>query len=306
MDTLARRRRRPGNGYVQGIAIMVCGVLPLPAMDAIGKWLAMTETMTPGQVTFYRFFFQFVATAPALIALGGVAALQPKRWWPNLLRGALLAGASLGIFTAVKYVPLADVIAIFFVEPFILTALSALVLRENVDWLRWLAIAVGFLGAVIVINPSFSRFGMVALLPIVSATLFASYMLLNRALGRLDSPLSMQYVAGIGGSLFMAVMLAGGMSAGVANFQVSLPTSAFVWLLIVGLGTIAGYSHLLIVRAFQKTPASILAPFQYLEIVSATVLGYVVFADFPTPSKLLGIAIIVLSGLFIFWREKRA
>lgn len=295
-----------GGGYLPGIAIMACGVLPLPIMDAIGKYLATVGDMAPGQVTFYRFFFQIAATAPVLILLGGTAALQPQRWWPNLLRGAFLAGASLGVFTAVKFMPLAAVIAIFFVEPFILTLLSALILHEKVAWPRWLAIALGFCGAVIVINPSFSKFGWVALLPVVSAALFASYMLLNRSLGKNDSPLAMQYVAGIGGSVVIAVMLAAGMAVGSPNFAVSLPVSAFAWLLLLILGSLAAYSHLIIVTAFQKVPASVLAPFQYLEIVSATILGYVVFNDLPTASKFVGIAIIILSGLFIVWHERRA
>lgn len=293
-----------GSAYVHGIAIMACGVLPLPIGDAIGKYLSTAGDMTPGQITFYRFFLQFALTAPVLVLLGGLSALRPVRWWPNLLRGIFLAGASLGIFIAVKYMPLADVIAIFFLEPLILTALSALVLRERVGWPRWLAIATGFAGAVIVINPSFSRYGAVAIWPVVSAALFAVYMLMNRALGRTDAPLTMQYAAGIGGAVLMAATMAGASVVDPGNFAPSLPVSAFSWALLLCLGAVAAYSHLLIVHAFQMAPASMLAPFQYLEIVSATVLGYLVFGDFPTPSKLVGIVIIIASGLFVYWHER--
>ncbi|HLQ86797.1 MAG TPA: DMT family transporter [Salinisphaeraceae bacterium] len=305
MNVLAPARQRPGNDFAQGIIMMLCGVLPLPIMDGIGKYLATAGTMAPGQTTFYRFFFQFALTAPVLLLLGGRAALRPRQWWPNLLRGALLGASSLAIFTAVKYMPLADTIAIFFVEPFILTAFSALFLRERVGWPQWLAIATGFLGALIVINPSFSRFGVVAVLPLVSAAMFASYMLLNRALGRRDSPLTMQYAAGIGGSLLLGLALLGGGLSGSANFLPSLPATKLAWLLVLCIGAISAYCHLLIVAAFQKIPASILAPLQYLEIVSASIIGYLVFNDFPSPTKLFGIAVIVLSGLFIFWRQER-
>lgn len=293
------------SGYAGGLVIMVGSVMLLPTMDAIAKYLAMAGLMAPGQVTFYRFFFQLLATAPIVVMLGGRAALRPKRLWLNLLRGVLLASASLCYFTAVKFMPLADSIAIFFVEPFILTALSALVLGEKVGWPRWLAIAVGFLGAIIVVDPSFDRFGAVALLPLATATLFASYMLMNRALGTRDSPLVMQYVAGIGGSAFLgAALLVGGAGIGAADFEPSLPGSPAVWALVLMLGVTSAYVHLLIVWAFQKAPASLLAPFQYVEIISATLLGYIFFANFPSLSKLLGIAIIIASGLFIFLRER--
>lgn len=295
---------RVSSQYRQGLMIMTCGVLSLPVMDAIGKYLSTEEGMSPGQITFYRFLFQVVATVPVIILLRGHHALQPHRWGPNLLRGVLLGGASLCVFTALKYMPLADTLAIFFVEPFILTALSALVLRERVRRPQWLAIIVGFVGAVIVINPSFSLFGAVALLPMASASLFACYMLLNRALGTHDAPIVMQYVAGVGGSALLGLVLTFGGVMGVTNFTASLPTSAINWGLVLIIGLIAAYAHLLVVWAFQKAPASILAPFQYLEIVSAVLLGYAVFGDFPSLSKLLGIAIIIASGLFIFWREQ--
>jgi len=307
MVTASEHRLSAGNGYLEGIALMAGGVMLLPVMDAIAKYLATAESMAPGQVSFYRFFFQFLATLPPLIVSGGLAAFRAKRLWLNLLRGTLLAMASLFFFTAVKYMPLADAVAIFFVEPFILTALSALVLGERVGWRRWTAIAVGFLGAVLVINPSFDRFGLVALLPLVTATLFSFYMLMNRALGRIDSPLVMQYVAGFGGSVFLALtLLLGGTVGGVGDLDPSLPHSAVAWTLVLVLGGLAAYGHLLVVKAFQHAPASLLAPFQYLEIVSAVLLGYVIFSDFPDASKFLGIAIIVGSGLFIVWRERRA
>ncbi len=305
MVTLGHADRVAGSGYRQGIVIMMCGVLLLPVMDGIAKYLATEQGMAPGQVTFYRFFLQIVVTAPVIVLARGVAALQPQRWWLNLLRGAILGGASLCFFTAVKFMPLADSIAIFFVEPFILTGLSALVLHEKVRWPRWLAIVIGFLGAIIVINPSFSRFGAVALLPLGAATLFASYLLMNRALGTRDSPLIMQYVAGIGGSVLLGATLVGGGALGAVEFMPSLPASAMAWVLVLVLGGIAAYGHLLIVWAFQKAPASVLASFQYLEIVSAVIIGYVFFAEFPSPSKLFGTAIIIASGLFIFWRERQ-
>jgi drug/metabolite transporter (DMT)-like permease len=304
--THAERSAQPAADTVMhGLAIMLFAMIILPCMDAIAKYMAVYQGMSPGQVTFYRFFFQLVSTLPLLLTMGGLRALRPKRLWVNLLRGILLAAAALLFFISVKYMPLADVFAIYFVEPFILTCLSALILGEKVGWRRWLAIVVGFGGAMIVIQPSFELFGLKSLMPIACAFFFACYLLMNRAVGTSDTPLVMQTIAGVGGSLFMigAILLGDGL--GVADFEPSLPGTGLGWLLVIALGAISGYGHLLVVKAFQAAPVSLLAPFHYFEIISATALGFVIFGDFPTPSKWLGIAIIVASGLFIIWRERR-
>ena len=296
----------PAHTALQGLALLLVAMVILPCMDAIAKYMAVYQGMSPAQVTFYRFFFQLLSVLPFLVSSGGLRALKPKRLWYNLLRGVLLAAAALLFFVSVKYMPLADVFAIYFVEPFILTCLSALVLGEKVGWRRWLAIVVGFGGAMIVIQPSFELFGLKALLPVGCAFLFACYLLMNRALGDADTPLAMQTVAGVGGSLFMIVVIAVGDGLGSVDFVPSLPHSALGWVLVVALGVISGYGHLLVVKAFQAAPVSLLASFHYFEIITGTALGFLVFNEFPTPSKWLGIAIIVGSGLFMIWRERGA
>ena len=204
-----------------------------------------------------------------------------------------------------QLMPLADAFAIYFVEPFLLTAMSALFLGESVGWRRWLAILVGFGGALIVIQPSFEVFGAKALLPVVCAFLFALYLFLNRAVGDLDPPLAMQTLAGLGGVVFTGAILLGGSALGVEEFVPSLPSTTFLLMLLVVLGALSGYGHLLVVRAFRLAPLSVLAPFQYFEIISATLLGFLLFGDFPSPSKWLGVVIIVGSGLFIIWRARK-
>ncbi|NTJ42293.1 DMT family transporter [Agrobacterium larrymoorei] len=290
---------------VQGMLIMAVCMLVLPIMDAIAKYMAVVEGMSPAQVTFYRFFFQLVYTLPLLLVLSPRALISAKRPWVNLLRGVLHAAASLMFFAAVKYMPLADVFAIYFVEPFLLTIMSALFLGDRVGWMRWTAIAVGFAGAMIVIQPSFEVFGWVSLLPIACAFLFTLYLFLNRAIGNADSPLVMQTMSGIAGTIFMGIALLIGDNLGDVNFEMSLPGWGHGLALLVLLGSISGYMHLLVVKAFRLAPLSLLAPLQYFEIISATALGYLLFSDFPTASKWLGIGIIVASGLFIIWRERR-
>jgi drug/metabolite transporter (DMT)-like permease len=292
--------------HVKGMAIMVVSVLMLPLMDAIGKWLAMMDNMPPATVTFMRFFVQSLLMFLILLAAGGgVAALRTHHLAGNLIRGVLMGFGGLCFFTAVKYMPLADAMAVFFAEPLILTLLSAVFLKEKVGWRRFSAVGIGLIGTMIVIQPSFEIFGAVSLLPLATAVTFAIYLILNRKLGAKESPLVMQFYAGIGGWLFAGLAMLVGPSMGFADLSFGLPHSLQPWLLLLILGTIGTVSHLMVVHAFKLAPASMLAPFQYLEIVNAVLVGLIVFGDFPTPSKWFGIAIIIGSGFYVFMRERK-
>ncbi len=291
--------------HVKGMAIMVLSVLLLPLMDAIGKWLAMVDNMPPATVTFMRFFIQCWLMFFILLIVGGFAALRTQYLAGNLIRGALMGFGGLCFFTAVKYMPLADAMAVFFAEPLILTLFSAIFLKEKVGWRRFSAVGIGLIGTMIVIQPSFEIFGAVSLLPLATAVTFAIYLILNRKYGAKESPLVMQFYAGVGGWMFAGVAMIFGTAAGLGDLSFSLPRGIQPWLLLLLLGTIGTVSHLMVVQAFKLAPASMLAPFQYLEIVNAVLVGLIVFGDFPTPSKWCGIAIIVGSGFYVFMRERR-
>ncbi|MBJ6135495.1 DMT family transporter [Ochrobactrum sp. Q0168] len=292
--------------HVKGMAIMVVSVLMLPLMDAIGKWLAMMDNMPPATVTFMRFFVQSgLMFVILLVAGGGVAALRTQHLTGNLIRGVLMGFGGLCFFTAVKYMPLADAMAVFFAEPLILTLLSAIFLKEKVGWRRFSAVGIGLIGTMIVIQPSFEIFGAVSLLPLATAVTFAIYLILNRKLGAKESPLVMQLYAGIGGWMFAGFAMLIGPSMGFADLSFGLPNGFQPWLLLLLLGSIGTVSHLMVVHAFKLAPASMLAPFQYLEIVNAVLVGLIVFGDFPTPSKWFGIAIIIGSGFYVFMRERK-
>jgi drug/metabolite transporter (DMT)-like permease len=293
------------DNHLRGMAVCAAGMLIVPLMDAVAKWLAVMEGVSPGQITLARFAVQAALAVPLAVAAGGIAGLWPKRPLLNLVRGAILATSSLMFFLAVKYMPLADSIAVFFVEPLILTVLSVVFLRETVGWRRISAVIVGFAGALIVIQPSFALFGPVSLLPLGTATLFASYLILNRAAGTRDNAMTMQVAAGVGGSLVILAAIGAGTSAGIENMELRFDYPASIWGLLVLMGALGMAGHHLILLAFRIAPASLLAPFQYLEIVSAATAGVVLFGDFPSLSKWAGIAMIVGAGLFVFWREGR-
>lgn len=291
----------PPADVVRGMTIMALGVLMLPGLDAFAK--LASASLPTGQIAWFRFVFQAMALLPLV--------LWRHRGWPRVsrirlhaLRGTLLALATLLFFSALARMPMAEAIAIFFVEPLILTLFSALFLGEPVGWRRVAAILVGFAGALLVIRPSYDLYGTAALLPLGTAVCFAGYLAMSRSLARDGDALTMQFTTGIAGAVVMSVALAGGSGMGIGLLTPVMPSSG-AWLLLLGMGCVATVGHLLLTQAFRHAPASLLAPFQYLEIVSATLLGYLLFDDLPDGVTVLGIAIIVGSGLYVFHRERR-
>jgi len=272
-------------------------------MDAIAKWLSTVDNLPPATVTLSRFVVQTTLTLLIVLAITGTGSLTPVKLGGNLFRGFLMGIGSLCFFAAIKYMPLADAMAVFFVEPLILTVLSALILKEQVGWRRWVAVAIGFVGTLIVIQPSWELFGWVSLLPLGTATLFAIYLILNRRYGDADTPLVMQLYAGVGGTVTVAVALLLGQLFDVSDMTFDVPLGGLSWFLLFTIGAIATGGHLLVVQASRLAPASFLAPFQYLEIVMAVIIGLVVFNEFPSASKWFGIAIIISSGAYVVWRE---
>lgn len=291
---------------LKGMSMAIIGMFMLPGMDIVSKILSSSGALSPGFLTFARFVFLLIVSAVlGLVLGGGISSLQSKRFGLNFLRGALIAIASVFFFAAIKYMPLADAIAVFFVEPLILTSLSVLVLKETIGWRRITAVIIGFIGALIVVQPSYSVLGPVSLLPLVTAGLFSSYLLLNRIVGKQDNIWSMQFNSAIGSLCVLILVMILGTMFGVDDLAFTMPTATIEWSLLGIMGAVGMAGHFIVLRAFQLAPASLLAPFQYVEIVSAVILGLIFFGDFPTPSKWLGIFIIVASGLYVFAREHR-
>lgn len=284
---------------------MVAAMLFAPVMDAIAKSLATQSDVSPATVTFGRFVVQSIFLGLFVAIAWAKGAMKYAFSWVNILRGMIMGLAAMLFFTAIKYMPLADAIAVFFVEPLIVMLMSSVFLGEKVGWRRVTAAIIGFGGAIIVIRPSYELFGAVSLLPLCTAFLFSVYLILTRISGSNQEPLVMQFYAGIGGVIMCGAILAVGTPLGSVDFGLSLPTTNQAWSLLLGIGLFAVASHMLIVIAFTMAPASVLAPFQYVEIVSATILGYLVFNEFPATTQWIGISIIIGSGIYIFLREQK-
>ena len=284
----------------RGMILMAIGVTIAPGIHAIAKSLG--DELSPGQIAWARFFFQLVFLLPLVLHSHHGRIPAPSAM--HAIRGLLLALATLAFFWALTYMPLADTAAIFFVEPLILTLMSVAFLGERIGWRRIMAVIAGFLGALIVIRPSFETVGPAALLPLLAALCFALYLTITRRLAQKENAQAMQFWVCFFGMLILSIAMTAGASSGWDVVKPAWPSvQAWGWLFLLGM--IATIAHMLAILAFRLAPASVLAPFQYLEILGATLLGALVFDDLPDELTGLGIVIIVGSGLYVFHREQK-
>ena len=203
----------------------------------------------------------------------------------QVIRALAMGTTTFCFFIAVKHMPLADSISIFFVEPMILTLLSVVFLSEVIRIRRIVAIIIGFIGALIIIRPQFNSVGMIAFLPLIAAFCFAVYMLITRYFSEKIPPFQLQFQMGLIISPIMAFMILA--FPEYEGLYFLIPSWRECQLLFL-LGLVAALGHLLIVFATTKAPANLLAPFQYLEIVGATFLGFIIFhAEFKSVSAQL-------------------
>jgi len=289
----------PQSTIERGMILMVAGAFIAPGIHAIAKSLG--DTLSAGQIAWTRFFLQLVFLLPFVWINHGGRIPSPSL--THGIRGLLLAAAALLFFWALRYMPLANSAAIFFVEPLLLTVISALFLQEPIGWRRVTAVAIGFLGALIVIRPSFEAVGLPAFLPLLAALCFAIYLAITRHSATAETALATQFWVCVFASVALSLAIAMGSQASSRVFGAAWPT-IWEWSLLGSLTVIALISHRLAIDAFRLAPASILAPFQYVEIFGSIVLGAICFGDLPDMLASLGIAIIIGSGLYVFRRER--
>ncbi|MFN3292152.1 MAG: DMT family transporter [Gemmobacter sp.] len=284
-----------------GVALMLgfCAIAPL--IDVASK--LASATVPVGQITLARFVVQGGLMLPLLFLLGQGLRISARALRLTLWRALASITATFTFVWAVSHMPIADALAIAFVEPFILLILGRLIFDDEVGPRRIAASAVGFLGALMVIQPSFATFGWIALLPVGTAFSFAAYMLITREASRAMTPEAMQFhTAWVAAAICLpVVVLAEG--TGIATLDPVWP-EGLAWAWLFGVGLAATVSHMFMTYALKLAPSATLAPLHYLEIVSAATLGYLVFGDFPNALTWAGIGVIVASGLYIIHRER--
>ena len=272
---------------------MVLAMLLVPCLDVIAK--VLMESLPPLQVTFGRFLAQTLVLLPLFLLAKGKS-------WPG--KGHLAAGAFLGLALlsfnyALQVMPIANALAIFFIEPLVLTVLGAVILHEKVGLRRLLAILVGLGGVLIILRPNAALYGASAFYPLIAACLFSCYMLVTRIMSQSGGQFILQFWTGFFATLVLLIGL-GVNFALVPEFGGLLPLNRAELGLFVGLGALAAVTHQLIVQALSRIEAGVAAPYQYLEIASAVLLGWIVFGDFPDALTWLGTVVIVGAGIYVF------
>lgn len=284
-----------------GIALMVAFSVTGPMIDVFGKLAG--AAIPVGEIVLARFGMQSALLLPLALVLGRLHRPAQAEIVLHLGRAALILLATGLFFSALRFMPIADAMAIFFVEPLLLTLLGGALLGEPVGWRRITACVIGFLGALLVIQPKFSELGLISALPLGTALFFAFYMILTRRMARGMSPVTLQAYTGVAAVAIMAPILWAFDGSGIGPLDPVLPEARFA-IYLLGVGVAATVAHVFISFALSLAPAATLAPLQYLEIVGATALGFLVFGDFPDWLTLAGVAVIVGSGIYVFVRER--
>ena len=289
---------------LQGVLLMLAFCVIAPLLDVSAK-LAAENGVPVGQVTAARFVVQTGLMLPVVLVMGLSMRLDARALGYATLRALFLLVSTFAFVSGIEVMPIADALAIVFIEPFILLLLGRFLFGDQVGPRRIAACAVGFVGALFVIQPSLAAFGLVALWPLATAFLFAFYMLVTRAMSAWMHPVTMQFHTSWTGLLLCLPVMLWADGSGIRALDPIWPTG-WNWLWLFGVGFWAAVSHMAMTYALKFAPSATLAPLHYSEIVTAVILGFLIFGDFPNRLTWVGIAIIVCSGLYIIHRERLA
>ncbi|MGI9450615.1 MAG: DMT family transporter [Geminicoccaceae bacterium] len=274
-----------------GIGIVIFGWLMLACMDAGSKILASSYPIV--QILWIRYLLLIVVACWLLRREG--KRMRSNRPWLQLLRGLLLVIEIGLVIYALSKMELADVHVILAITPLMVTSLSVPLLGEKVGFRRWSAVGVAFIAMLIILRPDLGVLQPAALLALLSALLFAIYLVLTRLVGRTDPlEVSLFWIA-ITGLVSLSV---------IVPFFWRTPTAAADWGLFAFVAVLGVTAHFCLIKALQLAEASVLQPFSYTILIGAILVGYVVFGDLPDLPTTIGATIIVASGLYVFARER--
>ena len=278
---------------LRAILAIVFSVACFSVLNAISKTL--TQHYPVVQVIWARYVFAFVFMMALFLPRSGLALFRWHNVGSQVVRGLLLFLSSFLYFHGLVYLPLATAASISLTSPLIVTALSARFLGEPVGVRRWIAVGLGFAGALIVVRPGHAEFEWHSLLIVASTLCSAFYQLFSRRYGQAERPDASATMATIVGTVAAAPLL---------PFEWVTPSFGWDWVLFVAIGVMAGVGHYFLTIAYSQAPAAVIAPFNYVQLIGAAVLGYLVFDNIPDFWTWVGAAVIVCSGLYLGHAER--
>ena len=284
-----------GNNTRLGIALMIAVSVVFAVQDGISRHLADSYNVLMVVTIRYWFFAAFVITIASRKAGGVRSAARTEQPVLQAFRGLLLAAEICVMVTAFTVLGLVESHAIFAAYPLLVAALSGPILGERVGWRRWLAIGVGFVGVLFILRPGPGVFDPAAIIPVVSALMFATYGLLTRFAARRDSAATSFFWTGTTGAVAMTCV-------GTWFWE---PMSGGDWTWMGALCITGALGHWLLIRCYEVAEASAVQPFAYFQMVFAAGVGIALFGEALQWNVALGAAIIVGAGLFTLWRERQ-
>jgi drug/metabolite transporter (DMT)-like permease len=292
MSTAQLASPQARSAVLVGIGLMLAATLMFSLNDVLGKWLVATYSV--GQILLFRSIAAMLMLAPFLLRAGLAPFRRAPRPGLQLFRIVLATFEVACFYAAVRVMPLADAMTFYLAGPIYVTAMSALFLGEKVGIYRWSAVLVGFVGVVVTLGPSAGAFGPGALIALAGSFAYAVLMIVTREVKETSS-LVLSVAQALGGLAF-------GIVAAPLGWVEVRPLD---YALLALLGSVSIAAIVLVNQSLRLAPASVVVPYQYTLIVWAVIFGFMFFGDVPELHVILGAAIIVASGLFIFLREQR-
>ncbi|MBT5413005.1 MAG: DMT family transporter [Rhodospirillaceae bacterium] len=282
-----------GQSAVPGVLLVVSALAVFSIQDVFIKLLG--EDYSVLQIVFIRTLVALPIVLGITAGTIGLRGLRTERLGLNLLRGACMMGSYTSFYIALVALPLADAVAIAFTAPLFITALAVPILKEPVGIRRWTAIGIGFGGAMLMIQPGFGNFHPTMLLALLSALFYALATMVTRRLGRGEP----------GPRITFYTMLVFLVASGAIAPWGWVPLTDRALLMMGACGVIAGFGHFFLAQAYRLAPATIVAPFEYSALIWAVLLGWLVWQTLPGPAMAAGMALIVGSGLYVLYRERK-
>lgn len=295
VDTLATTSPAEAKARLTGILFFIAATMCFTGIDTFGKYLMQSLPAT--QVIWMRFVMHALLMSVVIVAvMGRRTPLRSQRPGLQAVRALFVALSTLFNFLGLRYLQLAEANALFFVAPAFVAILAGPFLGEWAGPRRWAAIAVAFVGVLVIVRPGTGGFNWASLLVLTAALTYALYNISTRAVAGRDDPIVTFALTPFGGVAIFAVP---------ALMAWQAPGDLLSWALLIGLGVFGGVGHGLLLLALRRAPAPILAPFTYIQIVWMTVAGLLVFSDVPEAWTFVGASIVIASGVYLWFRERK-